>query len=407
MCRRPSCPGTPFNLQLPQGSLLQPQTSLTPPSPGATLERQRTSPSPSPTVERRKTPSSPGATADPSVGASTEKQRSPPAHGASTEAKKSGGSFVVCSGSPNDSAVPQTCEGSEVALPSISVLSDSQFDSSSDSQFSLGVFRIKQPPDRPPDIPPASFLRQVPSASSLFSNVGASRRSNRQSGDEGGGDPYEFHSQSQNDEVRVKRVRRRAREEEGEAGEGARASLTGSGSSESGHTPSNGQDVSQVSSNEASDPSTVTPLHPLTSSHGTAPSTQPASSSTDTLLHPLTSSHGTSTATLIHPLASTSSATPLLPVTPSPLTPHSSPASSHLVFTSPSRFVSPDSLRDLSHPYIQEGTRYVLRHVQTYRTVVEQHVISVEVLDGGTVVEGLSQCWQVRSCNVLGMHLYM
>ena len=70
--------------------------------------------------------------------------------------------------------------------------------------------------------------------------------------------------------------------------------------------------------------------------------------------------------------------------------------SAPLEFTSPRTMITPQGLEDFKRQARQEGVnRYELRHVRTVRTVIEQRIVSSEVIENDRVVT--SHVWPVSS----------
>ena len=77
-------------------------------------------------------------------------------------------------------------------------------------------------------------------------------------------------------------------------------------------------------------------------------------------------------------------------ISPLPSTPIS------VEFVSPSTMISPSGLEELKRQVGKEGaSRFELRHVKTVRTVIEQRIVSSEVIVNNRVVQGSSQVWPV------------
>ena len=73
-----------------------------------------------------------------------------------------------------------------------------------------------------------------------------------------------------------------------------------------------------------------------------------------------------------------------------------------LEFISPSTMVSPSGLEELKRQVGKEGaSRFELRHVRTVRTVIEQRIVSSEVIENNRVVQGSSRVWPVSFISIL------
>ena len=298
----------------------------------------------------------------------------------------------------------------------ITVAGDSQFETSADSQqlLNMDIPTTSSSSDRPPTPAPwgPNFRPQPPQRPN--NSLQTPQRSNARrpenfisavhvDGRCRRNDPFEFDSQSHNGPAKRFIGRRRKRADDGTGGATLYTRQEGGGPvRESGREEETEEDRvdAGVSENLAS------------TTHGECPCSVP----------PVTT-HATPSSSS-HPHPSTSSPAPLPPsiVTAGPFTPRTSthPSSSsttdtplpllsspHLLhFTSPSSRVSREELSAAGSVRLRAGTgggggggggghRYAVRHVKTYRQVVEVRVVSQEVFEGDSPVEGLSTVWQV------------
>ena len=298
----------------------------------------------------------------------------------------------------------------------INIPGDSQFETSADSQRLLDC-PIEPPSDPAPSnprgaifqTPPPSRRSKVPSSTpqpsttpasrpqtSIFSNVLVSkRRTLASAGDCSGNrlvevreDPFEFDSESHSSPAEF--VLRRKKRKRSQAVDGAKEKEVDDEPSEENAVPAVHNDQEVV----VSDKTNSTPPTPVITS-SVSPSNQPQPHSSTPSNPPP-----------VHPPAQQPPVSRPLPQTPSPhlfLPPHLTPASSlplysspHPPFTSPASRVTEEHVSTASRGYRSRGDRYILRHTHTYRHVVEVKIVSQEVFDGDTAVDGLSTVWQVR-----------
>ena len=328
----------------------------------------------------------------------------------------------------------QMLEDSQFVLPAVNVPSDSQFDSSQGSEFSLNHFRIERPPAQPMSVPPASLARRPsspPSSTSIFSNARASKRVSRLPPAtiipvlSSGSDPYKFHSQCLDAEPQE--IGRRGTEGQGNLEHSVDLDLDRNAVSESGGCGT--ETWSDVDMTELSDPgdcenegdSPADPERPPSADANTdvqaewgsregavrsvVSETQPASSSHDETAQMAEGSPHALEAPPQQPQQRQLSETRLVAhhhreadPSPRPPTPPTSPRShtppggvpssaTPLPFTSPSLLVVPDYLQQLTQQYGVEGRDYELRHVRTFKTVMERRLVSVEVKKGDQVLD--------------------
>ena len=282
----------------------------------------------------------------------------------------------------------------------ITVAGDSQFETSADSQqlLNMDIPTTTSSSDRPPTPAPwgPNFRPQAPLRPNNSSQT--PQRSNARRPEhfisavhvDGGcrrDDPFEFDSQSHNGPAKRFICRRRKRADDGTGG--ATRQEGGGPVRESGREEETEEDrIDAGVSGECprSVPPVTTHATPSSSSHPhpstSSPAPLPPSIVTAGPFTPRTSTHPSSTSTTDTPL-------PLL-------------SSPHLLhFTSPSSRVSREDLSAAGSVRLRAGTggggghRYAVRHVKTYRQVVEVRVVSQEVFEGDSPVEGLSTVWQV------------
>ena len=314
----------------------------------------------------------------------------------------------------------QMLEDSQFVLPTVSVPSDSQ--SSQTSEFSLNQFRIERPPAHPTGAPPANMARKPhsPPPTSIFSNVRASKRVSRLPPTTnlvppGSNDPYEFHSQSLNMETQHERggaerhtdlhracldqntsestLDHRSERQHDVNMSGQALGVCGDGVNEgdspkdSHNTPPADANVSNWSSQEGPKGSvegrtceTVSETQPDSSEHTEA--VQLAAGSTR-----VQESRQQQIAVSHHHESNPR------PQPPSPTSPHNctpslaTPISQSLPFTSPSLLMAPDYLQQLTQQYGVEGQQYELRHVRTFKTVLERRLVSIEMKKGAEVLD--------------------
>ena len=131
---------------------------------------------------------------------------------------------------------------------------------------------------------------------------------------------------------------------------------------------------------------TESSLSPSTHPHTSTPSQPPP------IPHPSQQSTAVTSTTLHTPI--THNLTPHIS-TNSPCTIPLFTPPQHLPFTSPTSRMTRHDLSEASRGYRTSGARYAVRHVHTYKHVVEVRVVSQEVYEGDEVVDGLNSVWQV------------
>ena len=328
------------------------------------------------------------------------------------EGGEGGGFVLVAATTPGDEEEVVEGDDSQNELE-INIPGDSQFETSADSQRLLDC--LIQPPSHPAPSDPQGTIFQTPPPTqrsknppqtstlppsrpqtSIFSNMLISRRKTVAPAGEHADsavrdDPFHFDSESNSTPAEFV-LRRKKRKNKDDVMEEERE---GEEEEDSNGVSTVHNEGPQVEPSDAKKTNSTPPAPVITSS--LSPSSQPHSS-TPSHPPPLPPQHPTVFPQT--PVSHTCTPSPhhFLPphLTPT-LTPASSLSLSHLPFTSPASRVAQENIYTASRSY--RGNRYALRHTHTYRHVVEVKIVSQEVYEGDSVMEGLNTVWQVRGEN--------